>query len=125
MTKLYRYEGSCENYHNWVSSPTASLEPPFKECPICGVALTTFERRELIEKLNFVIEPGDYLNIKGAVTQERRYHVAIQTQLGEVLARSCERFNWESAIKELEKLHGRSGERLFKALKNKNWSVYI
>ena len=125
MSKLFRYEGECENHHNWISSPTQSMEPPLKNCPVCGIELFTFQRNELVESLNFLLEPAKYLDMKGHIVQEKRYHLAIQDQLGHVMARSCHSFIWSEAITELEKIQGRSGDRLLKALKNKNWSVYI
>lgn len=125
MSKLYRYEGQCENYHNWISSPTSSLKSPLDRCPICNSTLETFQRNEIVESLNFVIEPARYYDMKGHVVQEKRFYLAIQDQTSATLARSCHSFVWIDAVKELEKLHGRSGDRLFRALKNKNWCVYI
>jgi hypothetical protein len=125
MSKLFRYEGECENYHNWISSPTESIEPPIKSCPVCGIKLTTFQRNALVGSLNFILEAAEYRDMKGHLVQEKRYHLAIQDQNNIVLARSCHSYIWQNAIKELEKLRGINGEHLFKGLKNKNWSVYI
>lgn len=100
MNKLLRYEGECENYHNWISSPTTNLECPIKNCPTCGVELKTFQRNELVKSFNFVLESAKYLDMKGYVVQEKRYHLMLQDQTNNILARSCHSYIWLEAVKE-------------------------